>query len=92
MRTDTSFTVAQGDFVEVNAGEVDQGGRKHSWIIQVLELFEDVQVSPTVAVHLACKPGWQLQCCAELHLLQGTLPPCQVSGWGAVLSCRFRRA
>ena len=62
----TSFTVAQGDFVEVNAGETDQGGRKHSWIIQVLELFEDVQVRPIVAVHLACMPGRGLQCCAEL--------------------------
>ncbi len=50
----TSFTVAEGDFVEVDAGEIDQGGRKHSWIIQVLELFEDVQVSFVVAVHLAC--------------------------------------
>ena len=50
----TSFTVAEGDFVEVDAGEIDQGGRKHSWIIQVLELYEDVQVSPTVAVHPAC--------------------------------------
>ena len=49
-----SFTVAEGDFVEVDAGEIDQGGRKHSWIIQVLELFEDVQVSFVVAVHLAC--------------------------------------
>eukprot|EP00891_Asterochloris_glomerata_P003939 jgi/Astpho2/3939/fgenesh1_pg.00063_%23_13_t len=38
-----SFTVAEGDFVEVDAGEIDQGGHKHSWIIQVLELFEDVQ-------------------------------------------------
>ena len=54
---DSPFTVAEGDFVEVNAGETDQEGRKHSWIIQVLELFEDVQVSLIVALPLACMPG-----------------------------------